>query len=130
MFTSSAAFLKGEGHCFLHDRVCCVCPSQPDISSGGYTCRPFSTQRYKGGDTPSTGPTHAHPACAADLGDFSRYLDKRRPHTWWMEQGRQFAKPLKALGGRSPLQFVGQVGVKRGYAVRAIAANHSTWVAM
>ena len=28
------------------------------------------------------------------------------------------------------MQFVGQVGVKRGYAVRAITANHSTWVAM
>ena len=28
------------------------------------------------------------------------------------------------------MQIVGLLGVKRGYAVRAITANHSTWVAM
>ena len=59
---------------------------------------------------------------------FFRFLDCRRPRSWWLEEVIAFSYARDDLGGKSALQLFAVESSRRGYAVRAKILCHGLWV--
>ena len=122
------AFLLDGGNCFKCGRSCRAPTTRPDISSGGYPCPPFSTQRSRTGGGERTGSTESHELYPTVMEGLPRYLKQRRPHCWWVEEVIGFKRSLKSLGGKSPLQVLARTAKSLGYACRCVTVDHMVFV--
>ena len=99
----------------------------PDITSGGFPCQPFSTQRSRAGSTAKTGLTEGHPAYETLVVEFKNYLRARAPKCWWIEEVLGFNKRIEALK-MSPLAYVCAAARELGYSVEALELDHSVCI--
>ena len=58
---------------------------------------------------------------------FGLYLDRRRPHVFWIEEVNTFGAE-GPNGEEAPVQILMRICVAKGYACRAFLANHGDWV--
>jgi len=127
VYKDNMSFLSGGACLRNRGRVTDPVPERPDISSGGFPCPPFSSQRFKGGSTASTGDATEHPKFGTLMDGLVRYLAHRQPKSFWLEEVEGFIRPLKTLLGKTPLQVLARELVALGYHVRAVKIDMSVF---
>ena len=99
----------------------------PDIVTGGFPCTPFTHLRQKNGSSPTTGPAHGHPAYHVLMTEFNKYLELRKPRSWWLEEVEEVLK-VNPLTGSTYLEELGKRAAQQGYSSRAMVINHDCFV--
>ena len=130
IFAANEAFLAGSGRCLLHGGSCEVPALRPTVASGGATCRPWSPQRVKNGNTSATSVAEEHPAFLDVMVSLPAYAKARNPKILWIEETPAFMRKSVRLNGKSPLQLYSKAMVAQGYVIRAFLLNHDVWIAV
>ena len=129
VFHDNSAYMSDSGgFCDRHGKDCIIEGPPADISSGGFPCPPFSSQRNKTGGGPRSGPEHTHPLFDEVMVKFIAYLRRRRPGIFWLEEVLGFLRKLKILDYKSGVEVVAELCEAEGYACEALTIDHSVFI--
>ena len=114
IFLDIQSYIDGNGKCDRHGGGNCnVAAERPDCAIGGLPCPPWSKQRFKKGETKATGKASAHPMFRVVFELSGLYLDRRRPHVFWIEEVNTFGAE-GPNGEEVPVQILMRICVTKG----------------
>ena len=132
LFEDNQSVVDKRGRCVLHGQTCDLAEDaeeeEPDISTNGPPCQPFTRARQRSGNTPRTGSTDRHSDFATVMQQWCEYLTCRRPRSWWLEEVGDIDIRIDAKTGRSYLWLLARQCSKLGYTIKAFKFDHFLWV--
>ena len=126
IYKDMSCYEEGYGECVLHGRVCAVPDEQADLAIGGLPCQGFSNFRQKNGGAARTSDPHHHPTFPVVTQEFNKYLQRRQPATFIIEEVCAFAQTDRRTG-QTFLHEVAAQCLRQGYCVRVLELCHGLW---